>query len=64
VIRLVAACARKVLQRIGVAPESTESFDLAAGRPVRREIGNVLLRDRRVQAGGAGRLRPLRLMIA
>jgi predicted aspartyl protease len=32
----------KLLQRIGVAPESTESFDLADGRPVRREIGNVL----------------------
>jgi predicted aspartyl protease len=32
----------KLLARIGVAPEGTETFDLADGRPVRREIGNVL----------------------
>jgi predicted aspartyl protease len=30
------------LRRIGVVPESTETFALADGRPVRREIGNVL----------------------
>ena len=32
----------RALREIGIEPESTESFDLADGRPVRREIGNVL----------------------
>jgi len=31
-----------LLRRIGVSPESTETFALADGRPVRREMGNVL----------------------
>ena len=31
-----------LLRQIGIRPESTESFDLADGRPVRREIGNAL----------------------
>jgi predicted aspartyl protease len=44
----------KLLERIGVVPESTESFDLADGRPVRRAIGNVLY-----EIGGCTRAAPV-----
>ena len=43
-----------VLRRIGIAPESTETFDLADGRPVRRDIGNVLY-----EVGGRTRAAPV-----
>ena len=43
-----------VLRGIGVTPESAETFDLADGRPVRREIGNVLY-----EIGGSTRAAPV-----
>jgi predicted aspartyl protease len=42
------------LRRIGVVPESTETFDLADGRPVRRDVGNVLY-----EVGGCTRAAPV-----